>query len=43
MANEEGPQAPPIAQGAQDLPAPQYPPPPQNPQVPPVPHATYVP
>ena len=42
MANEEGPQAPPIAQGAQDPLAPQNPPPPQNPQIPGVPQAHHV-
>ena len=43
MADEEGPQAPPVAQGAQDPPAPQNPPPPPIPLVPQAPHAPQVP
>ena len=43
MANEEGPQAPPTTQGAQDPPAPQNPPLPQNLQIPLVPNAPQVP
>ena len=43
MTNKEGPQDPPIAQGAQGPPAPQNPPPPQNPQIPLVPNAAQVP
>ena len=43
MADKQGPQAPPIAQGAQDPPAPQDPQPPQNPQIPPVHQAPHVP
>ena len=52
MADEEGPQAPPVPQGAHDPPAPQNPsppadpqnpPPPQNPQIPLVPNAPQVP
>ena len=43
MANEEGPQAPPVAQGAQGPLAPQNPPSPQNPQIPLVPNALQAP
>ena len=44
MANhEEGPQAPPIAQGAHDPLAPQNPSPHPNPQIPPVPNVPHVP
>ena len=43
MANEEGPQAPPTTEGAQDPPAPKNPPPPQNPQIPLVPQFPHAP
>ena len=43
MANNQGPQAPPIAQGAQDPLAPQDPPPHQNTQIPPVPQVPHAP
>ena len=43
MADEEGPQAPPVPQGAHDPLAPQNPPPPQNPQIPLVPNAPQAP
>ena len=39
MADEEGPQAPPVAQEAHDPPAPQNSPSPQNPQIPLIPNA----
>ena len=42
MADEQGPQSPPIIQGDQDPLAPQDPPPPQNPQILPVPQAPHV-
>ena len=43
MANKQGPQAPPAAEGAQGPLAPQNPPPHQNPQIPLVPNAPQVP
>ena len=42
MAEEEGPQAPPTAQGAHAPLVPQNPPPPQNPKIPLVPNAPQV-
>ena len=42
MADDQGPWALPIAQGAQDPLAPQDPPSPQNPQLPPVPQVSHV-
>ena len=42
MAHEEGPQAPPTAQGAQGPLAPKNPPPPQNPHIPLVPNVPQV-
>ena len=43
MADDQGPLALPIVQGAQDPLVPQDPPPPQNPPSPPVPQVSYVP
>ena len=43
MANDQGSQAPPIIQGAQDPLCPQDPQPPQNPPIPPVPQIHHAP
>ena len=43
MADDQGPLAPPIVQGAQDPLDPQDLPPPQNPPIPPVPQIPHVP
>ena len=43
MTDKEGPQTPPVAQGAHDPLAPQNPPPPQNPQIPLIPNAPQAP